>query len=246
MKKYLLVALSLVLVMGFAGTSSAVSTADIGFVIDQSGSMSGEFAWLGSSITGIDTQVQAGGVTANYGVAGYEFYAGSADVRNAWQDITSSVAAVVSEVNSVNVYGGTERGYHAADWSTDNFSWTGGTYAKVLVLITDEPNDYRSSYAYGGLTGEAALAKKMSDNNILLNVITFQGYYGYWDDAVYSKDSYSGLFDLNYLRTNPSGFTTDFTTAKLQEIKDVPVPEPGILLLTGIGLACLAFSRKKS
>lgn len=249
LRKMLIVLLCSVGLFSVSINARAAILADVAFVIDQSGSMGGEFTWLGNAINGIDSALTAGGVTSRYAVAGYERLAGNepsnggyvASPYTIFDDFTSNVADITSSVNSAQLYGGLERGYHAADWARTGFSW-GADAAKVIILITDEAADQRS-----GIT-EAQLGFNMTSGGYLLNVITFSNLFSQWNDAVYTKEAYQGLFDLNTLRTDPNGFTQQFTAAKLQEIKDDQngqVPEPGVLALMGIGLLGLVGFRRR-
>ncbi len=250
MKKFLMIIAALFFLAGLANTASAASYADVAFVVDQSGSMAGEFSWINNSLNTVASEMANAGITANFGVAGYETTVGSDYSVNAWQDLTSDISAVTGEVSSVSTYGGTEYAYSAIQWGADNFSWSAdNNYAKVMILITDEDPDDKSWFSYSGLTGEAAAAKLVSDENIMLNVITLSSFYSYYDDGVAytTTDGFTGLWDLNYLRNNAADFTNDFVAGKIREIQDVnpSVPEPSSMLFLGSCLIGLAALRKK-
>ena len=243
LNKMFIAALCGMAMLPFSMNARAALIADVAFVIDQSGSMSGEFAWLGSSISSIDSALSSAGITTRYAVAGYEYYAGNEGGSNIYQDFSTDISDITTAVNGASVYGGTENGYHAADWSTTGFSWDPNA-AKVIILVTDESGNQYSSSVFG--VDEATLGTNMTSGGFLLNVIAPTYYQSEWDDAVYQTGSYLGFFDIDYLRTDPTNFTADFTAAKVKEIQHYnPVPEPASLALMGIGLLSFAAYRKR-
>jgi hypothetical protein len=222
--------------------ASAATVADVAFVIDQSGSMGGEFSWLSSSIATISQSIANAGITARYAVAGYERTFGPADSRNIYSDFSSDINNVITATNSVSTYGGREYSYDAAVAATTGFSWNNNA-AKVIILITDE-----GSPQSGESNTETGVGAIMNNGGFLLNVIALERYRDRWDEAAYSTSSgYLGFFDLDYLRTDAAGFTEDFTEAKVTEIINTPqVPIPAAVWLFGSALmGLLGFARKK-
>ena len=231
-----------ILAFSMIGSANAVPV-DIGFVVDQSVSMGGEFDWIPGVIGDIDAALQSTSkvTSARYGLAGYEEFAGDLDARNTYVDMTSDVSVVSTAADKTDLYGGLERGHDAAEWAMTGFSWDPAS-VKVMILISDEEGDQ------GSTISEAQLGQDLDDDDFLLNVITFQEYFSDWDDAVFDINdaSYSGLFDLGFLRANPTDFTDEFVEAKVGEIdEEVSVPEPSVLGLMGLGLFGLGLARRR-
>lgn len=138
------VAVSL-LALSMTAAARSATTADIVFVVDESGSMSGEHAWIGSMVAGLDTALTTAGVSGNrYGlvgfgasgggghaVAGHQHQVGGAQFGTA-ADLTLAVSSLV-------LSGGTEDGYSGLNTAL-GYTFRPGA-AINMILITDEDRD---------------------------------------------------------------------------------------------------------
>lgn len=151
-----------------ASAAFAADTGDIIFVVDESGSMGGEHAWIPAMVTALDANLVAAGVTGNqyalvgfgasssHGTSGHKHTVGTGDWGNAAQMATAAGSLVTN--------GGFEDGWQAINYALDNYSFR-STAAVNIVLITDEDRDNGSSDTYASTL--AALGAK----NALLNVV---------------------------------------------------------------------------
>lgn len=147
--------------------AQAATTADIIFVVDESGSMAGEHAWIQNMVNSLDADLVTAGVTANrYGLVGFgrsqtpgpapaKFLVGGGDWGTAAQLSTAATGLVA--------YGGTEDGWYGINFALDNYAFRANA-AVNIVLITDEDRDnllgdgtYTYANTLANLTGENAL-----------------------------------------------------------------------------------------
>jgi len=167
----LVIFLCLAVSIGLAGAA----TTDIMFVVDESGSMSGEHAWIGTMATQLDSALNAAGVTGNqYALVGFgsgaynpnygdprKFTVGSGD----W----GTAAELSTAAGTLAINGGTEDGYEGMDYGLANYTWRSGAVSNI-ILITDEDRDVTTAQTYAGMLANLNAADS------LLNVVVNAGF----------------------------------------------------------------------
>ncbi len=174
-KLAILVALALLISLGFAGKSMALPIgADIIAVVDESGSMSTEHAFLqGGVMASLDSALQTAGVNANrFGLVGFgtsqhgggsnqvghQHNVGGGEYGTANQFATASGGLVVS--------GGFEDGYEAMNFAL-GYTDRSGNVAHQMILVSDEDRDVNS----GAGINFGAMQSSLNSQRFVLNAI---------------------------------------------------------------------------
>lgn len=153
--------LSIALATTMMASGAMAAPADIGTVVDESGSMAGEQAWLPSMIAALESGLNNAGVgdaadPNRYGTVGYGtgLHAGSpGSVQGAHRhlDAGGSDGTAGDEWQAAGDYGNTtpgfvtsggyEDGYEAIEFFLNNYSLRAGAATNV-ILVTDEDRDF--------------------------------------------------------------------------------------------------------
>lgn len=161
---FALVVLAAVLVSPMALQGASV---DIVVVVDESGSMAGEHAWLPGMIGSLDTELTGLGHTTNYGLFG--FGSSGATVGGRTLLPSGSAGDFATSASGLVTSGATEDGYSGLNFASNNFQFTGGGAAVNYILVTDEDRDtlnaaltYATTLAL--LQGQGALLNAVVNN----------------------------------------------------------------------------------
>lgn len=142
--------------------------ADIVSIVDESGSMAGEHAWLGGMMGSLDTRLIAAGLNAgnNFGLVGF----GRSGVGTSGRQINvgggqfGTSAQFSTATGSLVTSGSREDGYAGINFAND-YTYRGGA-ARNYILVTDEDRDNTNA----ALTYNSILAS-LSGSGTLLNAV---------------------------------------------------------------------------
>lgn len=192
-----------IMALAISGPAQAATTntiSNVVFIVDESGSMSGEQSFLRNTVIDkLDTDLLAAGVTnRSYGVVGY----GAANplprvVGTGLQNAADTKTSLGNLVTS----GGFEDGWQAINFALSAFTYTAGA-AINFVLVTDEDRDNGDN----SLTF-ANVLQSLTSRNILLNAVVNNPFTSDNNNssAVIGVDSTLEA----YVKDVSGGFTTD-------------------------------------
>ena len=176
--------------------SASQEAADVIFVVDESGSMDGEQAWIREEVQILDRMLKEKGVGAGtrrnqFALVGFS--------RNNPRDIfgitltnLTSSSNFVEAARNLVVTGTAEDGYAAIDYALSNIATRPDT-AKQIILVTDAD---RRNLRFD--LDRDVIERRLRERQFTLNVVVNQGY------SISEED---GVFALGITRT--SGYVLD-------------------------------------
>ena len=186
----------------FSQIASSATTADIIFVVDESGSMSGEHAWLNGMVSSLDNQLKAAGISNNrYGVVGFGGSRNGSHLKGHTHDVGGSQFGSASQAstafNTLVTSGVQEDGYDGIN-SAFNYSFRNDA-ALNIILVTDENRDNNNS-----ALNFASIKNAFSSNNALLNAVVDANFVDGGSNEALGVDSLKNA----YLEDGAGGFSS--------------------------------------
>ena len=204
MRQFITLAAAAFMSLGAVGAHAA-TTGNIIFLVDESGSMGGDQAWLAGMVGDLDAAMTTAGVTATYGVVG--FGATSPEVAPHTHQALADATTTAASLGSMDTSGGLEDGWAAMAYALTAFTFDAGA-AINFVLVTDEDRDNVGGI-YSTLT-YASLLADLQAMNVTLNAVVDANYQcnGAGADLIGMDDSGTG-----YAADGGGGYTTCTTAA---------------------------------
>ena len=152
------------------GAFAQATKADVVVLMDESGSMAGEQAWIPSTITALDAGLIAAGLTAGnrYGLIGFADPAFAPSLLHSFPvggGQFGTAAQFATAAAGLDTPGGTEDGYAAIN-RANSYTFAAGA-ARNYILVTDEDRDNTNA----ALTFDNILAGLLGTNTLLNAVV---------------------------------------------------------------------------
>jgi len=196
--------------MALASVTASAGIADVVVVVDESGSMGGEHAWIDDAIADLEAGLKAAGIgddsdgndfnryaLVGYGSRGVDPVGISNSGRN--NDTWMSSSDFATATGSLLTNGGTEDGYDGIDYFFDKYTKRGDAALNV-ILVTDEDRDvYNSNATYNSIlsaiTGVGGLLNVVVNTTLREDNTTFPNLLGVDSDGNGYKADGSGGYD---------------------------------------------------
>ncbi|OPF18912.1 hypothetical protein B1L04_05655 [Microcystis aeruginosa KW] len=178
---------------------NSTGSADVVFVVDESGSMSGEHFWLAAMVRDLEAALKAKAITNNrYALAGF----GGAGIREPGHlfslganfNLVGDAEDLANATQLLQTSGGTEDGYDGINVALTGLSFRPGAAVNV-ILVTDEDRDIISPR----LTFSSIL-QDLTNQQALLNAVVSANFRDTSNQIVLGVDS-----DNNAYRANGTG-----------------------------------------
>jgi hypothetical protein len=202
------IGVGLTLAIGLTPSAEAASFADFVFLVDESGSMYGEHAWLGQSIGDLESALQGKGVGIGaeknrYGLVGFGGNSyGTERSLSVGGDLFGNASELTSATNSLVASGTFEDGYSAMDYALNNYSFRDDA-AVNFVLITDEDRDIGANHVNFN-----SILNGLQSKNALLNVVVNHAMTDGNGQRAIGADAQGNAF----IADGSGGFTTNSNT----------------------------------
>ena len=183
-----------------ATSAATVNTiSNVVFIVDESGSMGGEQAFLRDTVIDrLDTDLATAGVTSrSYGVVGF----GGGGTGNSGRVLgggLTDAAATKTNLGGLRLIGSTEDGYAGIDFALNAFSYNAGAAINFILVTDEDRDDTDASLNFGNILA------RLTGSRILLNAVVNNRFstaagdtaLGLNDGEAYSADG-SGGFDTS-------------------------------------------------
>ncbi len=201
--KFSIKTLAAAAIFGVASSAAnALNIADVVVIIDESGSMGGEQAWIDDAILSLEAGLNAAGIgSGTDGVNQYALVGYGGNIGGSFDDPRSvpvgggdwgTAADFATATGSLTTSGSFEDGYDAIGFFFDNYSVRAGA-ALNIILVTDEDRDVTP----GSVNTYASLLSQITGVQGLLNVVV---------DASFAA---GGLTNLLGVDSNANGYSPD-------------------------------------